>query len=189
MRKRASITVLLQAVTGLMALALIGVFATAAENAFTRRVAAEHIREIVGISRDLFMAMQTIRVERGTGNTGIETATPIDRETEREIAALRVRSNAALDSALAQIAQMGIPSSDKDVAQILDARATFDRIRSAVDAALQQPKDHRLPGLGGLWVSGGGRLVDSIDAMSERLSGEINQADPFIAEMMKIKQV
>ena len=189
MQKLFSIKLLLQAVTGLMALALIAIFATSAEQAFTRRATAEHIREVVGISRDLFLAMQNIRVERGTLNTSIETAAPIDRETQREVTALRARSNAAFDSALAQIAALGIPKTDKELALILDARASFDRIRTNVDAALQQPQDQRLPGLGGMWVAGGGHLVDTIDTFSERLSGEINQADPLIAEMMKIKQV
>lgn len=189
MRKLASIKVLLQAVTGLMALALVGVFGVAAEGAFMRRATAEHIHQVVSISRDLFLAMQAIRVERGTVNTGLETATPVDRETQQEIATLRLRSNAALDAALAQIEAMGIPRTDPGLAPILDARRTFDRIRTNIDAALLQPKDQRLPGFSGLWVSGIGRLVESIDAFSERLSGEINQADPFIAEMMKIKQV
>ena len=188
-QKLLSIKVLLQALTGLMALALIAIFATSAERAFTRRATAEHIREVVAISRDLFLAMQNIRVERGTVNTSIETAAPIDPETQREVIALRARSNAAFDAALAQIAALGISKTDRELALILDARASFDRIRANVDAALQQPKDQRLPGLGGMWIAGGGHLVDSIDAFSERLSGEINQADPLITEMMKIKQV
>lgn len=188
-RKLVSIKILLLVVTGLMTLALVGVFATAAERAFMDRAAAQHVHQVVSISRNLFLAMQDIRVERGTVNTSIETAAPIDRETQQEITRLRLRSSTALDAALAQIAAIGIPLSDPGLAQILDARGTFDRIRINVDAALRQPKNQRLPGLGGLWISGGGRLVDSVDAFSERLSGEINQADPFITEMMKIKQV
>jgi signal transduction histidine kinase len=188
-RKLGSIKILLQAVTGLMALALIAVFASSAERAYRHRVTAEHVHAVVSISRDLFMAMQTIRVERGTVNASIETTTPIDDETRQEVTALRVRSNTALDSALAKVKEMGIPASDPGLAQIVDARSTFDRIRANVDAALEQPKNQRLPGLSGLWIAGGGRLVDTIDAFSERLSGEINQADPLITEMMKIKQV
>ena len=161
MRKLASIKVLLQAVTGLMALVLVAVFASSAQEAYLRRASAEHVHTVVGVSRDLFMAMQNIRVERGTGNTGLETATPIDAETQREIEALRAGSNTALNSALAKVKDMGIPASNPGVAQILSARDTFDHIRIAVDAAMQQPKSERLPGLSGLWVAGGARLVNS----------------------------
>src|ERR1700722_13930581 len=117
-RKLASIKVLLQAVTGLMALALVGVFATAAESAFMRRGTAEHIHQVVSISRDLFLAMQAIRIERGTVNTSPETTTPIEREPQLEIDKLRLHSNAALDAALTQIEAMGIPLTDPGLAPI-----------------------------------------------------------------------
>src|SRR5579863_9268421 len=119
-RKLVSIKILLLVVTGLMTLALVGVFATAVERAFMDRAAAQHVHQVVSISRNLFLAMQDIRVERGTVNTGIETAAPIDRETQQEITRLRLRSSTALDAALAQIAAIGIPLSDPGLAQILD---------------------------------------------------------------------
>ncbi|HWE76764.1 MAG TPA: ATP-binding protein [Stellaceae bacterium] len=188
MRKFASIKIQLQAVTGLLVLALVVVFAMAAEHAHDRQVTAQRIQAVVGVSRDLFAAMQTIRIERGTVNTGIEMATRIDAGTRGDIATLRARSNAALDSALAKLKAMGIPEADTDIASILNARAEFDRMRKSVDAAMVVPKAYRPPAISGLWVAGGGKFVEAIDAMSERLSAEINQADPFIAEMMKIKQ-
>ncbi len=189
MRKFVSIKVLLQAVTGLMALALVAVFATSAERASSARATAERIHAVISVSRDLFMAMQTIRVERGTVNTGLETTAPVDPDTLHEIASLRRRSNTAFDSALAKIKDMGIPETDAELSKILNARAEFDRMRISVDNAMLLTKSERPPTMGGLWVAGGGKLVDSIDAFSERLSGEINQADPLITEMMKIKQI
>jgi signal transduction histidine kinase len=188
-RKFASIRIKLQALTGLMALALVAVFATSAERAYDRRIEAQHIHAVVGVSRALFMAMQTIRFEGSTANSGLEAAGPIDQGTQHDIAALRASSNAALDKALAEIGAMGIPVSDAGLAKIADARQEFDRIRASADAAMLVPKNQRPPTISGLWIAAGGKLVDSIDAFSERLSAEINQADPLIAEMMKIKQI
>ncbi len=189
MRKFASIKIKLQAVTGLMALALVAVFATSAERAYDRRIEAQHTHAVVSVSRSLFMAMQTIRVEHGTANSGLEAAGPIDQGTQHDIVVLRASSNAALDKALAEIGAMGIPGSDTGLAKIANARQEFDRIRASTDAAMLLPKNARPPTISGLWVAAGGKLVDSIDAFSERLSAEINQADPLIAEMMKIKQI
>ncbi len=189
MRKPLTIKTLLQTVTVAMALALVAVFITSADRAYTRLAAAERIDAVVGVSRDLFKAMQTIRIERGTVNTGLETATPIDSATRREITALRARSNAALDAALAKIKAMGIPDSDGELSKIISARTELDHMRASVDAAMLLPKGERAPALSGLWIAGAGKLVDSIDAFSERLSGVINQADPLITEMMKIKQI
>jgi signal transduction histidine kinase len=189
MRKFASIKVLLQAVTGLMALVLVAVFANSAGQAITARATAERIHGVVDVSRELFMAMQSIRFERDTANSGLEAALPIDQGTQNDIAALRASSNAALDSALAKIGKMGIPASDAGLAKIAAARRELDHIRANTDAAALLPKNDRPPTIGGLWVAASGKLVDSIGAFSERLSGAINQADPLIAEMMKIKQV
>ena len=189
MRKFGSIKVLLLVVTSLMAFAVVAVFASSAEQAFTRRATAERVHAVIEISRDLFLAMQTIRVERGTGNTALETAALPDGETQREIAELRARSNGALDAALAKIAAMGMPADDPGVAKISAARAAFDHTRIDIDAALSLPKARRPAALSATWIADGGTLADTIDAFSERLSGEINQADPLITEMMKIKQL
>ena len=189
MQQFASIKVLLQGVTGLMALALVTLFATSAERAYTSRATAERINGVVDVSRELFMAMQTIQLERGTVSSALEAATPIDQGTQHDIAALRASSTAALDSALVEIGKMGTPASDAGLAKIADARQEFDRIRASADAALLLPKSNRPPTVGGLLLAAGGKLVDSIDALSERQSAEINLADPLIAEMMKIKQI
>jgi signal transduction histidine kinase len=189
MQQFASIKVLLQGVTGLMALALVTLFATSAERAYTSRATAERINGVVDVSRELFMAMQTIQLERGTVSSALEAATPIDQGTQHDIAALRASSTAALDSALVEIGKMGIPASDAGLAKIADARQEFDRIRASADAALLLPKSNRPPTVGGLLLAAGAKLVDSIDALSERQSAEINLADPLIAEMMKIKQI
>src|SRR5690348_566850 len=189
MQKFTSIKVLLQALTGLMALALVVMFATSAERAYKSRATAERIHAVIGISRDLFMAMQAIRFERGTLASVLDTATPADQGAQHDIAGLRAGANTALASALAETQKMGIPLSDPDLAKIIDAREEFDRIRASTDAALRLPKGERPPTLSGLVVAAGGKFVDSIDTFSERLSAEINQADPLITEMMKIKQI
>ena len=101
-----------------MALALVAVFATSAERAYDRRV-DEHIHVVVSVSRALFMAMQTIRFERSTANSGLEAAGPIDQGTQHDaIAALRASSNAALDKALTEGYEgaMSMPVSDAGLA-------------------------------------------------------------------------
>src|ERR1700722_19738656 len=47
----------------------------------------------------------------------------------------------------------------------------------------------RPPALSGTWIGDGGKLVDSINALSDVLSSDVVNADSFIAEMMKIKQL
>jgi signal transduction histidine kinase len=189
MQKLTSIKALLQGLTGVMALALVVLFATSAERAYTGRLAAERGQAVIEISRNLFTAMQTIRLERGTVSSALLATTPIDQGTQRDIAALRAKSGSVLDAARAEIGKMGIPASDVGLAKIADAQQEFDHIRAGADAALLLPKSNRPPAVGSLLIAAGGKFVDSINEFSERLSPEISQADPLIAEMMKIKQV
>ena len=189
MRKLASIRIVLLTVTGLMVLALIAACAIAASQSFARRAAAERALAVVGISRDLFEAIQAIRVERGTGNTALRTATPADRETLDEITVLRRNSGEALASALTKIDALGIPSWNPALRNIIMTRDGFARMRAELDTALQQPKSQRPENLSAEWVTTAGKLGEALNTFSLRLESEINQADPLITEMLKLKQI
>jgi signal transduction histidine kinase len=188
-RKFASIRIVLLTVTGLMVLALIAACTIAASQAFARRAAAERALAVVSISRDLFNAMQTIRVERGTGNTAIETATPVDHDTQHDIAVLRSRSNNALIAALEKIDTLGIPSWNPALANVIMRREGFGRVRATVDAALLLPKDQRPAQLSADWIAAASKLTDAINTFTLRLESGIHQANPLINELLKIKQL
>ncbi len=185
MKKFLSISVLLQAGTGLMALVLVGIFANLAERAFERREVAEQVLRTTSISRDMFMAMQAIRIERDTANTALETPDTIDAGSRGEIAALRSRSEAALDSAFVKLGK----DQRAGLSDIRTRHDDFLRVRNEVDAALQLPKDKRRADLSGEWINSVGKLVDAIKTLSDSLSSDIVMSDSFITEMMKIKQL
>ena len=68
MRKLLSIRVLLPAVTALMTVMLVSIFALYGVQSLQRRDAAQRIPLIVDASYDLFEAIQAIRLERGAVN-------------------------------------------------------------------------------------------------------------------------
>jgi PAS domain S-box-containing protein len=189
MKKLLSISVLLQAITGLMVVTLVAMFALSAEQAFERRQVAKRVFTVADLSRDMFRAMQQIRVERGTVNTALETPEIIDPDTQADIAALRDKSGKALDSALAKLDAAALDRTAPWLNEIRQRRAVLIQLREQADAALRQTKDRRPGGLSGDWVVAGGKLVEAIDDLSERLSGDIDDADAFIAEMMQIKRL
>lgn len=189
MKKLLSLSVILQLTTGFMAIALVATFAVSASRAVARQQLAEHVRATADISRDLFMAMQTIRVERGTVNTAIETVEPAPAELRDDITALRARSEKALVSALEKLAAAALPGTGPAVAEIRQARDELNAMRPQADAALLLSKDRRPGDLSAAWIATVGKLVDTIDTLSERLSGDLTETDPVIAEMIKIKQL
>jgi methyl-accepting chemotaxis protein len=189
MKRLFSLSVLLQAITGAMALALVVTFGISSEGAWERRTTALRVSAVASISRDLFLAMQDIRVERGTVNTALSTAEVASSETQGEIAALRVKSEDALASALRKLTAAALEGTGKRLADVRESHEALMRLRQDADAALQRPKDQRPADLSKAWIASVGKLVDAIDGLSERLSSEIDQSDPFITEQMKIKQL
>ena len=107
MIRQLSIGPLLRAVTGLMAIALVATFAVIAVLAYERMQAADRVLVSADVSRDLFMAMQALMVERGTENTALLTPSVIDATAANTITALRGRSETALNAALARLAMTG----------------------------------------------------------------------------------
>ncbi len=189
MRKPLSISVVLQSVTALMAIALVASFAILAGAAYLRLRTAEQVLATADISRDLFMALQDLMVERGTVNTALAAPKLVDAVTKNTVAALRAHSEKSLASALAKLASAHLDGSDAAVAAI---RANHDRItelRQKTDEAVLQPLEQRPIALGPKWVADGGKFVDSIASLSDVLASDIIQADPVIAELMKIKQL
>jgi methyl-accepting chemotaxis protein len=189
--KKGSLTIslLLQVITGFIAAVLVVTFGLAGEQAFERRVLAERVQAVAGISRDLFLGMQNLRVERGTVNTALAGAAVLSGETRNEIAGLRAKSDAALDSALARLGGARLAGVEASVSDIRAARDGLAAMRREADAALQRARDGRPGDISKRWIAAIGRLVEAVDRLSERLGDDINLADPFITEMMKIKQL
>ncbi len=189
MRPGLTISVLLQGITGFMAVALVVTFGIAGQQAFERRLVAERVQAVAGISRDLFLGMQNLRVERGTVNTALSSPAASAADTQNEIAALRSKSEAALDAALSKLGRVRLSGVEQAVGDLHAARDSLATMRREADAALQQSRDGRAADISKRWIAAIGGLVDAIDRLSERLTADINLSDPFITEMMKIKQL
>ncbi len=189
MKRYLAISTLLQGIIGVMTVVLVVSFGIASEQAFERRAVAKRVQAVASISRDLFLAMQNLRVERGTVNTALTTSAVLDADTQADIGALRAKSKAALDSALPKLAHAALAGTEEAASDLRGARDGIAALRREADGALQQPKDQRPADLSKRWVAAVNRLVDAIDRISDRLSNDIKLSDPFISEMMKIKQL
>jgi len=180
---------LLLAVTALMTLVLVTVFAIDAVHALQSREQARRVPKIVGISTDLFFAIQNFRVERGTVNTALATPDVVAPDAQSEIAALRVRSAEALDSGLEKLKAISVERADGVLEGIQTARRALTEQRPLVDTALMQLKVDRPVDLGSKWIAAVNETVRAIEALSSTLESELSQVDPFIADMTRIKQI
>ena len=189
MRRLTSIRVLLPAVTGLMTLVLVAIFAIYATHALQRRDQARRIPLIVNTSYDLFSALQDFRLERGAVNRYVAGVDDADRDAPAEIAKLRVSSAKSLDSALTKLAAIHVEGIEPQIAAIRKNRQAFIALRVEVDRAISLNKDQRPADLMPRWLAATAKLVGAIDALSGRLEVELSESDFFVAEMIRIKQL
>jgi signal transduction histidine kinase len=186
MRKLLSIRVLLPAVTGLMTVMLVAIFALYGLQSLERRDAAQRIPLIVDASYDLFETIQAIRLERGAVNRALPEGA--DGDALKEIADLRAQSGRALDSALRKFARLPAPGIEKSIERVKEARVGLARTRSEVDPLLAQ-KNKNYPAIRKKWIASVDLLVDAIDALSFQLEDTLSEADNFTAQMIRVKQL
>ncbi|MSP94400.1 MAG: hypothetical protein EXR00_03960 [Alphaproteobacteria bacterium] len=135
MKRLLSIRVLLQAVTGLLTLALVAVCAFYAIQTLKTQEEAQRIPALIDLSNDLFGAAQNFRLERGNANTALMAPVPVGAETKSDIAALRQRSAEAIDSALVRLEQLEVGGLAAAIENIRTTHNDFQAIRREVDMA------------------------------------------------------
>jgi signal transduction histidine kinase/CheY-like chemotaxis protein len=188
MRRLLSIGVLLQAIIGLMAAALLVVFAISAKQAWDRQRLAERTVSLVGASRDLFSGMQDLRIERVLVREGLSEEAPISPERQKRIRDLRARADRSMHSVTVRLS----PSPGARIAPALARIASLQEaveLRPVVDRMLALPGKQRPVDLPIRVHDADARWLSALDQLADSLSDEAVRSDPFIAEMMKVKQL
>ncbi|HXJ00314.1 MAG TPA: ATP-binding protein [Micropepsaceae bacterium] len=180
---------LLPAVTSLMTLVLVAIFAIYGARALERRDDARRIPAIVNISYDLFSAIQDFRLERGAANRALADFEVPGRDEKDEITKLRTQSGKSLDAALTKLQAVKVAGIEPELENIRKSRIAFVTLRTDIDHALMNPKDQRPKNLLPQWLDATAKLVEAVDALSARLETELSQSDFFVAEMIRIKQL
>jgi len=184
-----SIRVLLPVITGVMTLVVVANFAIYALHAMERREDVRRVPSIIDVSYDLFASIQDLRLERGAVNRAVAVPDAAEPTVLSDIVRLRAQSGKSLDTALAKLVVLKPQGIGPELEEIKKSRELFALLRRDVDKALQQPKESRSENLLALWVAANTRLVRAIDALSGRLESELSHGDPFVAEMIRVKQI
>jgi methyl-accepting chemotaxis protein len=184
-----SVQFTLLALFGLTATALLAICGMLMSSAWQQQITAQRRMEVSSITRHLFLAMQNVRVERGTISAALIEREPIAPATWQDIQSLRTRSRSALVEALDELSRLDINDRDRWVADLRTTNATVESMRAKADDVLQK----RLVGsdaeLNDQWVPAVGALVDLMDTLTSRLSSDVRLNEPFFDQMMTVKQL
>ena len=172
-----------------MTLALVAVFATYAVEARDRREEVREVPFFIDISYDLFAAIQDIRLERGSVNRALAAPAPADQKAWNEIEKERADSGTALESGLNKLSAFQKQEFSAEITEIQSSRDAFKEVRLRVDDALTLAGDGRAQDLPDLWLQLNARFVRAIDELASRLESELSRGDPFVANMIRVKQL
>ena len=193
MNRPFSISTLLQAITGLVVAVLAGLCVVSAVKAYRHQEAAQRVLFATDVSRDLFTAMQSLRLERATTLHEIELRDLTTTDARNRARARRAQVDEALDRALAKLAGDGPQIADGDARAALNAvsarHAEFISTRIAVNEALQRPGKSAPPGLGQRWFAADTALTSALDNLSQAFTNGIGGDEAFISRMMRVKQL
>jgi len=189
-RFSSSLQFLLIGLFGLMAIALVAICGMSMSSAWQQQVTAERRMEVSSITRHLFLAMQNLRVERGTISAALVESEPVDPATWQDIQNLRARSMPALAEALDEMSHFDITDRDRWFAELRTNNAAVETIRATANEILQQRRPLGSSAeVNDKWVAAVGALVDKMDALSSRLSSGVRLNDPFFDQIMTVKQL
>jgi methyl-accepting chemotaxis protein len=188
-RVASSVQFLLIALFGLMAIGLVAICGLSMSSAWQRETTAQRSKEVGSITRHLFLAMQNMRIERGTVSAAIIENEPVDSAAWQDIQNLRARSAQALAEGLDMLLRLDFSERDRWVEELQTKNAAVETIRADADGFLQKRGVGTNTEVNDKWVAAVGTLVDRLDALSSRLSSGVRLNDPFFDQMMTVKQL
>ena len=187
MRWAPSARLAFKATFALVAAILLAVCATYAAYTYQRWRSAEQVEAMVGVSRDLFTAMQDVRHERGVIAAALEGA-PLKDGGEPKVSDLRATASAAVSSALARLESRDIPGGLEAAQRLRRERRRFMAVQASVGRALNAGRVHG-PGDADAWVAANDRFVDTMSALAGDVSEKVQRRDAFLGRMVSISRL
>jgi signal transduction histidine kinase len=183
-----SISLLLAAITAMLVILLVAVFAVSANTAYERQAEARNIFAAIELTRDILATKENVREEQTLVHAALLAPAPADAPTLRRIASLHTRSNAVLRAVLPELKSRDQLGSQRAAALAVKYFAHFDAVYMQVRENLSRPVIGRRQALLTEWSDAPILLLDQIDAQSDALSNRIVSQDPFILRMLKINE-
>jgi methyl-accepting chemotaxis protein len=184
------ISTILQALFGVLVLAIVGSLAVPIYGAWRQRVAGNEVVEYAGAGRAVFIALQSFRSERGP--TRVALAAP-DAASSSFIAMndkFHANADAAMVDVLRLCAQIGCAGAEPQI--VTGLRGSLDKVvgmRAEVKQALTVPLAQRPANMSKTFYATITDLIDRLEKMAIVLGEKVRMTDAETAELMEIKQL
>jgi signal transduction histidine kinase len=185
MKRFQSIGVLLSAITGLLVVLLISVFAYTAKQAYDRREIAVKLLKTVDVLSDVFATLEALRLEQGEMTTALALRSPDNGAALASLEKLHRTAAQAL-TATKQSASIEANGPIPNIREIGKALAVYNATYAAAIAGLKLPPRERSADLQSRWTRDANALVAAINLRTRIRSMYIADASAFNNETTKI---
>ena len=193
MKRFHSIDTLLSAITGVLVVMLVSVFALSTKEAYERKLEADRLLAAVHIEQAILVAKQHIRSEWSTINSTFAAAqngaANANTATRNRIAILHAKTDGALRSVLAQISATLSGGATAQFQRLLGTHARYNAAFRNIDFVLQQPIT---PGTRTALVNWRKTMVDVTDAINKQadlIARDIVSENPAINDLIAVNNL
>jgi methyl-accepting chemotaxis protein len=188
MINRLSVNTLLKSVIAIMAAVVVTMLSLSAWDSWTRLKTVDRIAGIVDASHHIFTALHNGRVDRASTYRDL-MADKQFTAVSAQIRGVRAAEMPALKSALAALRSIEFPEQAMFVSRLEQSINRLTALHEQTAAELLRPKAQRRAGLAEEAFKEGAALLETLDDLSARLSRLVKLQDPFVDELMAIKQL
>ncbi|HKU65214.1 MAG TPA: response regulator [Rhizomicrobium sp.] len=188
MKLTQSISVLLSAITCVLVVLLVSVFAVLAKRAYDERRAAQSVAENVDMARQLLSVRAIVRDASSVITANYDSEEIFSQAKADALLANQRRLRNEIHAITVQLSRRVDGEANK-VAKITKLAAAYDTFMPQIVRALQQPRAQRPPDLLSRRRQASRPLLAAITTQGETVSSRVTNSDAFVNEMMKISDL
>ena len=189
MIERRSVGHLLKSILAVFAAALVVLLSSQVWDAWSVLAENQRADQVVAASRQIFTALINQRTDRSTTQRLWEAEAPPTAQNKAYLKDLRDREMPALAAGSALLASIPFTGRDTLLPSLRRSIDSLTALQAEFASHIDRPKSERRAKLATEYATEGLALQDTLKRIASSLFASIKNNDPFIAEMMEIKQL
>ena len=189
MLDRLSASTLLRSVIAVMAVLVLILLTNGAWTSAQRLAQSNRIVSVAGVSGQIFTAMHKLRTDRSSTVRGLNADAALAADGADYIKNLRGVEVPALQATLAVVESIDFADHARLVPELQQEAQKFGSLQAETWAAMAKPKAERREGLTKEFNDTAFALLATLDALSGKLFAAIEHDDPYIDQLMELKQL
>jgi len=181
-----SIRTLLSAITGLLVVLLVSIFALSANEAYEKKQVAVRMLSIVNLMRSTLAAKETIRIEGGEVHAALTAWQAVSPAVVGRMFERRANTNAAVTSMIVQFRKQLPNETSPALTEVLASRAGYGPVFGPAVAGAKAPRTRLSAKALADWHVASEQLTAAVDRLSRTLTRDRRDADTFISSMMTL---